>query len=91
MRKLLKATCVTSCRRYIEEMEDAAREVSRRTFLKHVDPEDRLKLECILGYAKHPKHGLTMAADYAVRYYRAKFKGELCYYVDWSSIFYIFA
>ena len=65
-------------------------EVSRRTFLKHVDRGELARLEASLGYTDHPKRGLTMAADWHVTYHRSKVFGKTCYYLRWSAIEYVF-
>lgn len=74
----------------ITEMTDSAVEITRRTFIKHVAWHDLLQLEAELGYAAHPKSGLTMAGDYHVSYCKSTFNDEPCVYVVWSCIEYIF-
>lgn len=68
---------------------DRQRDISRRTFLRHVDPEEMRQIEESLGYVVHGK-GLHMASDYHVRYSRSFFRGRPCYYFTWSCIEYIF-
>ena len=83
--------CVESTADPIIDMVDNSREITRRTFLKHVDRDDQLHLEQGgLGYVAHPSQGLTMARDWAVRYYKSKFEGNPCVYFDNSCIEYIF-
>lgn len=67
-------------------------EITRRTFLKHVDRENLADIEQALGYVAHHRtdHGLTMAADWAVSYHRSKFMGKTVYYFRWSSYEHIF-
>src|SRR5688500_9914113 len=72
-------------------LEDSARDITRRTFLKHVDREDLRQLEEDRGYATHPGQGLTMAGDFHVRYYKGLWKGRPAYCFDWSSIDHVFA
>lgn len=69
---------------------DDGREVTRKTFLKHVGLAKMREMEKRLGYKDHPSRGLMMANDYAVSYYRSKFRGRLIYYFCWSSIEFIF-
>jgi len=64
--------------------------VTRRTFLCHVHRGDLAELERALKYADHPARGMTMAADWHVRYRRSSFKGRRCYFFDHSGIEYIF-
>lgn len=74
----------------IQAMQDAARPVSRRTFLRRVDAQERRELEQSLGYALDPRAGLTMQKDWHVAYYRSVFRGQPCYFFDYSRIEYIF-
>jgi hypothetical protein len=64
--------------------------VSRRTFLRHVNQEDLRRLEHAMGYAKHPRQGLTMAGDWHVRYARSKLHGRRVYFFIYSAIEYVF-
>lgn len=72
------------------DMIDNSVDISRRTFLKHVDRENLQELEASLGYEKHPKRGLTMAGDYHVTYHRSKHHDQTVYYVKHSAIEYVF-
>lgn len=65
-------------------------EITRATFLKHVDRQDLEDLEASLGYFRHPRQGLTCAGDYHVRYHRSVYKGRRVYYMRQSAIEYIF-
>ena len=71
-------------------MVDAARSVTRRTFCQHVDHDDRRDLEAALGYARAPRHGLTIAADCCVTYYRSTLHGRRVYFLTWSAIEHVF-
>ena len=73
------------------DMIDSSLDVSRKTFLQHVDRESLQDLEEQLGYEKHPKQGLTMAGDYCVSYHRSKLHGETVYYLKHSAIEYVFS
>lgn len=64
--------------------------ITRRTFIGKVEPLDRVQLEESLGYARHPKQGLTMAADWAVEYFKSKLHSEVVYGLRWSGIEYVF-
>lgn len=74
----------------ITEMTDNATKITRGTFIKNVAWPDLLSLEEDLGYADHPKRGLTMAGDYHVRYHKSKYLGYPCVYIVQSAIEYIF-
>lgn len=74
----------------INAMTATAKGITRRTFLKHVDRAQLRELEHNLGYFRHPKQGLTMAADWHPGYYKGVFDGKPCYYFDHSRIEHIF-
>lgn len=65
-------------------------QITRQTFLKHVDRKQLHEIELALGYEKHPKQGLTMSSDFAVSYYRSKHHGERIYLFKHSGIEYVF-
>jgi hypothetical protein len=73
--------------REIQDLIDGSRQITRRTFLKHVElgrvPEK-------LGYVKHPSQGLTMAGDWHISYHKGEWFGLPAYYFVWSAIEYIF-
>ena len=71
----------------LSNMIDDAIDITRRTFLKHVDRERLRMIEKSLGY---PMGRLTMAGDYAVSYHKSKLHGKTCYYFRHSSIEYVF-
>lgn len=66
------------------------REVSRRTFLAHVDRSDLKELEASLGYTSHHTQGLIMSQDWGVTYHRSKRYDIRVYVITHSSIEYIF-
>jgi hypothetical protein len=72
----------------LHDMYAKEREVSVRTFAKHVDL--RTVAES-LGYA-YGRHasGLRISKDWAVRFYKSVFRGEPCYYMDWSCIDHVY-
>jgi GNAT superfamily N-acetyltransferase len=74
----------------IQKMVEGATDVTRKTFLKHVDRENLREVEQSLGYFDHPSQGLTMAGDYYVSYHRGYFLGKPVYYFVHSAIEYIF-
>lgn len=73
------------------DMIDRSIEITRRTFLKHVDRVQLLDLELSLSYTKHWTQGLTMASDWSVSYHRSKLHGKTVYYFRQSAIEYVFA
>jgi hypothetical protein len=85
-----RINCVESTGRAINDMTDAAREISRATFLRYVDRESLVAVEEILGYESHHSRGLTMSQDWHVSYHRSVYRGRPCVYFKHSSIEYIF-
>lgn len=83
-------TCVNSTREAITPMVDQEADITRATFLKHVDREELQEIEQQLGYSSHPKQGLTMAGDFHVSYHRSTFRGRRCYFFRWSAIEHVF-
>ena len=88
--KTFVTSCVNSTAAAITPMVDQERDITRSTFLKHVDRTELRDIELQLGYAAHPRQGLTMAGDFHVAYYRSKFKGRPCVFFRWSAIEYVF-
>ena len=82
--------CVRSTASLICPMVDGSRQITRRTFLRHVDRDSLREIEDGLGYEGHPKRGLTMAGDYHVLYFKGYFAGQPCVFFDWSSIEHVF-
>jgi hypothetical protein len=68
-------------------MIEAARGITRRTFLKHVDRAELRDMEKGLGYERG---GLMMASDWAVSYHRSTLHGKRCYYFRHSAIEHVF-
>jgi len=74
------------------DMIERGRHISRRTFLKHVDRNDRIELERAFGYAPHcSDSALTIARDWAVSYERSTLHGQTVYFLNHSGIEYVFA
>ena len=71
----------------IQQMIDRAIQITRRTFLQHVQMDDIAQQ---LGYSRHHKQGLTMSKDYHVSYHQGRFVGAPAYYFRWSAIEHIF-
>lgn len=68
-------------------MIDGAREISRRTFVSHVDHASLAELEAALGYGRL---GLRMSQDYHVGYFSGRLGGRKVYFIRHSAIEYIF-
>ncbi len=80
--------CVSANGESISRMVDQAREVSFETFRRRTDWKPIAKA---LGYAVGSEPGLHLGDDALVRFYRSKFEGRPCYFMDWSRIEYVFA
>lgn len=75
----------------IDEMTATAKDITRSTFLRHINRRELRQIEDQLGYARRPQQGLTMAGDWHVGYHKGRFHGRPVYYFDHSRIEYIFA
>ena len=74
----------------LSDMIDNAIDISRKTFLNHVDNSELSDIAEGFGYAKHPSQGLTMAGDWHISYHRSKLHGKRVYYFRYSAIEYVF-
>jgi hypothetical protein len=75
---------------YLIEMIDMATDITRDTFVRHVNKLDLNAFEHQMGYDDHWKKGLTMSQDWAVSYHRSYLKGERVYYFRHSAIEHVF-
>ena len=67
----------------------AERDISQKTFMRHCGESAR-EVFSQLGYARHPRQGLTAAGDWHISYHRSKWDGRRCYFFKWSAIEHIF-
>jgi len=72
------------------DMIDRAVDISRRTFLKHIDKGGLDIISVNLGYSLHHKQGLLMSQDLYVSYHRSMLHGVRVYYFRHSAIEYVF-
>ena len=72
----------------IGDMVDKAREIVWQTFWRHVCREEVKMLFPHYDWEGGPD--LKLKNDYAVRFYRSKFRKKRCYFVDHSCIEYVF-
>lgn len=91
IRLRFRTSCVDSDGPSITAMVDNARDITRKTFLAHVDRDDRLDLERTMGYSQFRDGGLMMANDWHVTYHKSVYRGRRCYYFRQSAIEYVFA
>lgn len=74
------------------DMIDAATQITRRTFLRHVDREEEADIERRLGYAPHDREAiLRISKDWAVSYHRSRLHGNRVYFFTHSAIEFVFA
>lgn len=72
-----ETTCVNANGDEITDMVNAAREISVRTFLKRTDMDPM-------------EFGVDIRKDWHVRFYKSKYKGKPCYYMDHSCIEHVY-
>lgn len=70
----------------LNQIIDNSKNITRATFLKHINRSDLKKIESNLGYNKN----LRMSKDYHVRYHSSKLNGEMVYYFTHSAIEWVF-
>ena len=73
---------------YLVKMVDNAKEITLKTLRKACCPKSLSNILCDLGYVKGSLP--TIESDYAVRFYRSRFKGYPCVFIVHSAIEYIF-
>ena len=75
--------CVDAKGKDIQEMVDIGRQITYNTVKKHCDLSvfDNIYQGC-------PQ--LSLGKDYAVSFYKSKFQGRSCYFVEHSAIEHIF-
>jgi hypothetical protein len=74
----------------LHDMIDRAREITYRTFTKHVDPDELKELFPFYTWGPGRQEGLRLSDDWAVSFHRSKFEGRKCVYIRHSAIEYIF-
>ncbi len=79
--------CVSSTAAKIDAMVDRAREVTLRTLARHC-PDLAVWCREML-YAVGAEKGLHLKDDWAVRFFKSRFCGKPCYYIQHSCIEYI--
>jgi len=74
---ILETTCVSANGDDIIDMVDAAREIKVGTFLKRVEIDPM-------------EFGVDLRKDWHVHFYKSKYKGKPCYFMDHSSIEHVY-
>lgn len=65
---------------------DNAKDITRRTFLNHVDRDEQYERERLMGYHRN----FPMSKDWHVTYHVGKLAGEKVYFFQQSGIEYVF-
>lgn len=81
-----RTSCVNAKGVDINAMKDAAKQVTRRTFMRYVNKEDLKQIEKDLSYNK----GFHMSNDWHVAYYLSTYRKTTCAYFVHSAIEYVF-
>lgn len=76
--------------KYLQEMIDNSMEIKWETFMKYISKKDLQQLFPYYKWHGGTGKNLHIKNDYAVTYYKSKYKNKLCYYLSHSSIEYIF-
>lgn len=79
--------CINAEGEDIQAMCDASTEITYRTFIKHVPIEE---IKRLFPFYDWSGQGLHIKNDFMVSYYKSKYKGIPCYYLEHSRIEYIF-
>lgn len=79
-----ETTCVSAAAEEVAEFDATSREVSYATIAKHCAGLN----EVFPDYNRST--GLHLGRDWAVSFYKGKFRGKPCYVVMWSAIHHFF-
>ena len=79
-----ETTCVSSTAEKIDAMTERARPVALATLRRHC--RNLPSWERFNGYATGSKKGLHLKDDWAVHFYKSRYDGVPCYYIEHSSI-----
>ncbi len=74
---IFETDCVSAKGDDIIDMVDQAREIKVSTFLKRVDIDPT-------------EWGVDLREDWHVRFYKSKYKGKPCYFLEHSAIEYVY-
>ena len=90
MNYFYETNCISSTAKWINDMTDQAREVTYSTLARRVGAEQLKEVFPYYTWGPGPDPGLRLKDDWTVGYYRSTYRGRPCYYVEHSSIEYIF-
>lgn len=75
----------------LNQMIDAAREITLETFRRKVNREEFEVFQRRLQYSVGAEPGLHIKDDFAVRFYTSKVRGVPVAFVTWSAMEFVFA
>ena len=85
-----ETSCVNSTAEAISKMIERAQIISYDTFARKVDIRDLMRLFPFCTWGPGKKNGLRLKDDWSISCYRSVFLGRPCYYIDHSSVEYVF-
>lgn len=80
-------TCVHLPVHRLDEYDESSRDITHRTFRKHVGPEMATQINTEMGYGDCPR--LSLATDWSVSFSKGKWRGKKAVCVMHSSIHHI--
>ena len=85
-------SCTSAPARYVESMVDNAQKITWETFRKYVHWSEVKNVFPDYSYRGERGNCLDfhIKDDWAVRFYKSTYKNQPCYFIDHSSIEYIF-
>ena len=90
MKKRYHINCVNSTAEKIDDMIDQARDITYKTFISHIEKGELSDLFPFYVWGPGRAKGLRLKNDCAVSYYKSKYEGQECVYINHSAIEYIF-
>ena len=79
-------SCIHANGEDIREMTAGARQITLATLRRHIEPEEWESFVSALGYDR----SFPIRRDWHVGYFKGRYRGKPCYYVDHSRIEHIF-
>jgi hypothetical protein len=82
--------CIDLNGEHIQDMIDASKEITAKTFRKKIGGDEYRTLEQSLHYDNSHGSKLRLATDFHVLFSKSVYRGKPCVYCTWSSIEHIF-
>ncbi len=90
MNYFYETNCTSSTAKLINDMTDQAHEVTYDTLARRVGADQLRYTFPFYTWGPGNEPGIRMKNDWAVAYFRSTYRGRPCYYVQQSSIEYIY-